>query len=84
MAADLRQLKGLITAEADVMIKAIAEATDQTESEVIRDVLHQWALRQWRICSVAKAFGEAEGLTVAAEVRSGTTSKLRNASRSEG
>lgn len=80
MAADFRQFKGNITVEADVMIDAIAEVTGKDRGEVVRDVLHEWALLQIRITTVARRRLKAEVLTGSDEVPSGTDEETRTAS----
>lgn len=81
MATDFRQIKANITVEADVWIDSIAEAKGLDRGEVVRNVLHEWALEQERVHRIASRRRKSEGLTGASEVPSGTDSKMRTASQ---
>jgi hypothetical protein len=71
MSADLFDLRAKVTGEAHCALAAFARAHDIDKSEVVRDVLHAWAVRQIHGASMLGACLRAQGLTGAADGISG-------------
>jgi hypothetical protein len=59
MPAEPRQTAAHVT---DVMSDAYVLGQDSDQSELIRDVLHQWALPQIRVSNIAGARASSAGL----------------------
>lgn len=67
MSAELRDCRTKITAEADVALEAAARISGKDKSEIVRDVLHRWALDEIRKATVMHRLLMAEGLPGAVE-----------------
>lgn len=63
MAAPLKDFRGKITAEADCVLEAMNRVTGKDRSEIVRDVLHEWAEGRLREHSILQKLLKAEGLT---------------------
>lgn len=62
MAAPLKDFRGKITAEADCVLEAMNRVSGCDRSEIVRDILHQWAEDKLREHSILQRLLKAEGL----------------------
>lgn len=58
-------LRAKITAESDAVLEAVQRATGKDKSEVVRDVLHKWAVSEIHAASVLQSILKREGLVSA-------------------
>jgi hypothetical protein len=63
MSADLHDYRGRITPETHCALEAISRATGQDRQEIVRELLHKWALEQIHAASVMHRLLQAEGLS---------------------
>ena len=59
----LIDLSAAVTAEADVVLEAVHRSTGKNKSDVVRDVLHRWALQEIHASSVLQSILQREGLS---------------------
>lgn len=62
MAAELKDYRGKITPETWCVIEAEHRITGKDHSEIVREVLHGWALNKVDAASVLSRLMEAEGI----------------------
>lgn len=62
MSIPLRDLRAKVTLEADCALEAVSRATGRDKSEVAREALHDWALRQIDASNVLSRLLQVEGL----------------------
>lgn len=62
MSLPLIDLRAKVTAEADAVLEAVHRSTGKDKSEVVRDVLHRWALQEIHAASVLQSILQREGL----------------------
>ena len=67
MSLPLIDLRAKVTAEADAVLEAVHRSTGKDKSEVVRDVLHRWALQEIHAASVLQSNLQREGLGGASE-----------------
>lgn len=72
MTAELRDLRAKITVESDAALDAVSRVTGKDRSELVRDIVHRWALEQVSISTLLAARLHAEGITAASEGASGS------------
>lgn len=44
---DLRDFRGRLTADSDLMLEAVSRATGKDKSELVREIVHGWYLSRW-------------------------------------
>lgn len=62
MSAELRDFRGKITVEADVALESMAQAFKRDKSDIVREILHNWALRKIMEANVMARRMKAEGI----------------------
>ena len=65
MSIDLKDLRAKITIEADCAIEAVARVRNVDRSEIVREVMHKWALQQIETCRVMHNLMRSEGVVKA-------------------
>lgn len=63
MTAPLRDLRAKVTTETYVVLEAMRRTDGRDHSEIVRDVLHKWALQQLNAASVMTKLAASEGVT---------------------
>lgn len=71
MSLPLIDLRAKVTPEADAVLEAIQRSTGKDKSEVVRDVLHKWAVQEIHAASVLHNILHREGITGAVQGASG-------------
>lgn len=74
MSAELRDLRSKITVEADCALSAVSQASGKDKAEIVRDVLHAWALQQIDEAMLLQRLLVREGLARAVEGTRGNCS----------
>jgi len=59
---ELKDLRAKITLETVAALKAEAKRAGKDQGEVVREILHEWALRQIDAAKLLNAHLESEGL----------------------
>jgi hypothetical protein len=73
MSADLKDFRGKITPLAWCYLEAEHRATGKDQSEIVRDLLDEWARAKHHAATVATRLLEAEGITGNVGERQGNT-----------
>jgi hypothetical protein len=58
---ELKDFRGKITVETACWLEAEARATGETQQEIAREILHEWAAKRAHAASVAQGLMQAEG-----------------------
>jgi hypothetical protein len=67
MSLPLIDLRTKITTEADAVLEAVHRSTGKDKSEVVRDVLHKWAMSEIHASIVLNNILKREGITGATQ-----------------
>lgn len=67
MSEPLRDFRGKFTAATDVMLEARARVTGKDKSEICREVMHEWAMRELDVAKVAHRLAAVEGISMSTE-----------------
>lgn len=85
MGVELKDYRGRITPETDCVLEAESRSTGKDRQEIVRDILHDWAMQRVRGASVLNRLLQAEGLIGIAggieghtREREGSTGKKRS------
>ena len=62
MSEPLKDLRAKVTPETDAVLEAVARASGRDRSEIVREVLHGWAVEQIDKASMVHKMLRAEGL----------------------
>lgn len=71
MSIPLIDLRAKITPETDAVLEAVSRATGKDKSEIVRDVLHKWAVAEIHASNVLQKILKREGINGEAEGGSG-------------
>ena len=71
MSAPLKDFRGKITTETDCVLEAINRVSGRDKSEIVRDILHEWALDKLDEHNVLARLLKAEGVAGSAEGTAG-------------
>lgn len=77
MACELKDFRGKITLESDCVLEAESRASGKERQEIVREILHDWAVRRIGGASVLHRLLRAEGLPGIAEGVSGSLGECR-------
>ena len=61
MSAELKDFRGKITTETDAVLEAINRVEGRDKSEIAREVLHEWAVRQIHVATLVARLHKGEG-----------------------
>jgi hypothetical protein len=62
MSIPLIDLRAKVTPEADAVLEAVSRATGKDKSEIVRDVLHRWAMAEIHASNVLQKILLREGI----------------------
>lgn len=71
MAAELKDFRGKLTAETDCVLEAISRAEGRDKQEIVREVMHGWAVEKLHVHKVLAKLLAAEGIAGSDEGTSG-------------
>lgn len=78
MGVELKDFRGRLTPEAWCALEAEARATGSDQQQLVRDILHDWAMRRIHAASVMAKLLQAEGVAGEAEGSCGNRRKHRS------
>ncbi|HEY1898626.1 MAG TPA: hypothetical protein VGG49_02425 [Steroidobacteraceae bacterium] len=81
MSVELKDFRGKITTEIDVVLEAKSRATGRDRAEIARDVLQAWALRELHEARLTAALAAAQGVPGTDQGISGSGAAHRGARR---
>lgn len=61
MAAELKDFRGKITIEAHCVLEAENRVSGEDKSEIVRKILHEWALQKLHVAKLTDALLRSEG-----------------------
>ncbi len=61
MAAELKDFRGKITVEAHCVLEAENRVTGQDKSEIVRAILHDWAIQKLQVAKLTDSLLRSEG-----------------------
>lgn len=65
MSVELKDFRGKITTETDCVLEAINRVSGRDRSEIVREILHNWALEKIHESTVLDGLLAAQGITAA-------------------
>jgi len=65
MSLELKDFRGKLTVETDAVLDAEARVHGQDKSEIVREIMHAWALRKINAATVLHRIMKSEGLAAA-------------------
>ena len=77
VSADLKDFRGKLTPLAWCWLEAEHRISGKDQSEIVRDLVHEWALERANASIEAHRLMEAEGITGNVRERQGTSGKAR-------
>lgn len=80
VASELKDFRGKITLETDCAIEAESRASGKERQEIVREILHDWAVRRIDGASVLHRLLRAEGLPGIPEGIAGNRGECRGTS----
>lgn len=73
MSLPLIDCRAKITPEADAVLEAVHRATGKDKSEIFREVMHSWAIKEIHAASILQNILKREGISGAVEGTRGNT-----------
>ncbi len=74
MSADLKDFRGKITVETHCVLEAENRVTGEDKSEIVRKILHNWAIAKLNAATIADALLHSEGMP---GIKGGETGRMR-------
>lgn len=62
MAAELKDFRGKVTIETHCVLEAENRVTGEDKSEIVRRILHEWAIKKLEVAKVTAALLASEGI----------------------
>lgn len=84
MSIELKDYRGRITPETDCVLEAKARATGRERQEIVREILHEWALREIHGASMLDKLLRAEGIEGIGDGTQGNARASRGSRRGPG
>lgn len=81
MGVELKDFRGRITPETDCVLEAEARVTGKDRQEIVREILHAWAVERIHGASVLNRLLQAEGLR---GIDGGVSGKMRKSEGTRG
>lgn len=71
MSAELKDFRGKITIETHCVLEADNRVTGEDKSEIVRKILHEWAIKKLQCAKITDSLLRSEGMPGIAEGESG-------------